>query len=65
LPIAVLQWSEKNGTVEKRFLSRKTVRGPPGPSFVRVPLHPPGLKPRTAFEGFRPETALDGPVDSA
>ena len=26
--VAVLQWSEKNGTVEKRFLSRKTVRDP-------------------------------------
>jgi len=25
---AVLQWSEKIGTVEKRFLSRKTVRDP-------------------------------------
>ena len=27
---AVLQCSKKNGTVEKRFLSRKIVRDPPG-----------------------------------
>jgi len=58
----VLQWSEKTGTVEKRFLSRKTVRDPGGTATsIRSPSSRPGLKPRIPSEesshpsGFYPK----------
>jgi len=42
--VAVLQWSKKNGTVEKRFLSRKTRPRPPGTATsIRTPSCQPGL----------------------
>jgi len=52
---AVLQWSEKNGTVEKRFLSRKTG---PRPSTVIVSRKaPPALKGRTPSNNPFPASA--------
>ena len=47
---AVLQWSEKIGTVEKRFLSRETVRARGNHHVKRLSLGQPGLKPLATFK---------------